>query len=159
MVIQNLISQPVLLDQLRKLGGLIFNQVDRAAKSGDYVYDSQLRQLLGMLNTLSWKHETLEDQVSQANFIGVILGVFMVLLMFGLVLTTIKKCKDKQHGRNNSDDNGGTLTTKLGNNLRQTVIAAEAQSDIPIVIGGKHEMKQGGLHHGGLHHDGKRYNA
>ena len=62
--------------------------------------------------------------------------------------------------RNNSDDNGGgTLMTKLGNNLRQTVISAEAQSDIPIVIGGKHEIKQGGLHHGGFPHDGKRYDA
>ena len=160
MVIQNFISQPVLLDQLRKLGGLIFNQVDRAAKSGDYVYDSQLRQLLGMLNTLSWKHETLEDTVDQAILIGVVLGVFMFLLMLGLVLTTIKKCRDQQPGRNNSDDNGGgTLMTKLGNNLRQTVISAEAQSDIPIVIGGKHEIKQGGLHHGGFPHDGKRYDA
>ena len=165
MVIQNFISQPVLLDQLRKLGGLIFNQVDRAAKSGDYVYDSQLRQLLGMLNTLSWKHETLEDQVDQVILIGAVLGVFMLLLMLGLVLTTIKKCRDQQPGRNNSDDNGGgTLMTKLGNNLRQTVISAEAQSDIPIVIGGKHEIKQGGLHHGGLHHgglhhEGKRYDA
>ena len=134
MVIQNFISQPVLLDQLRKLGGLIFNQVDRAAKSGDYVYDSQLRQLLGMLNTLSWKHETLEDTVDQAILLGVILGVFMLLLVLGVVLTTIKKCRDQQPGRNNSDDNGGgTLMTKLGNNLRQTVISPRLRATYPLL--------------------------
>ena len=129
-----LISQPILLDQLRKLGGIIFNSVDRTNKQGDYVYDSQLRELLHKLNTMSWKHEVLESQVETVTMVGGAVTALVMLALIALMIVTVKACR---HGHK-ENKTGGSVTSSWGNSMKQTIFhSADNRSDLPFVnLGG-----------------------
>ena len=90
--------------------------------------DSQLRQLLGMLNTFSWKHEVLEAKVEQLILAACIMTFIIVVGATAMLSYVVKTC-----ARGSKKEKGGSVSSTFGNSMRQTVIAAESRNDVPVI--------------------------
>ena len=128
MSVTQLVSQPMLIEQIRKLGGLIFSSIDKSAKSGGYVMDSQLRHLLDLLNQFSWRHETLEERVDQMVTVGTVLCLLMSLMVMGLIAFIARNCVNKS-----GKQKDGSVSTTFGSTMRQNVLVAESRNEMPNI--------------------------